>query len=73
MRCEEWPHRKISAYGKTSARVGVYYKLAAALVLMQTIERGALCTLFKFPILPMEQFVSHFEVLKQSLLMTQFH
>lgn len=63
----------ISAYGKASVPVGVYYKLAAALLLTQTTEQGALCTLFKFPILPTEQFVSHFEVLKQNLLMTQFH
>lgn len=52
---------------KASAPVGVYHKLAAALLLIQTKEQGALCTLFKFPILPTEQFVSDFEVLKTEL------
>lgn len=63
----------ISACVKASASAGVYCKLAAALLLIQTKEQGLLCTLFKFPILPVEQFVSDFEVLKQNLLMTQFH
>lgn len=62
----------ISASLKASVPVGIYGKLAIAVLLIQTEEQGALCTLFKFPLLSTEQFVSDFEVLKQNLLMTQF-
>lgn len=44
----------ISAYVKTSALIGVYYRLAIALLPIHFKEQGELCTLDKFPILPMK-------------------
>lgn len=69
-RCEEWQYKDCLCL---CAPVGVHYKQATpSLLLIHTKKQGALCTLFNFPILLMEQSVSHFEVWKKNLFMTHF-